>query len=310
MMNGAAGTLAFTTIVGILVSLCPNPASVAAAEGGTNADRRQFEGFSFDLPSGWMPAVPGLAKTKADILLGGLRLGAKAEILVDVGHPTLPSPEAVAEGFAEMWGGTVVPDTVDVDGEKALRVQIPPHGDSLSPRRAIVVFHEGKLYLIMAGAVGPMDVSDALEHVRATWKWDDPGMPPRPGIKADGTVQAIMRAVGAVLTIVCTLGLLFVAYGTIVLLKRWLRKEPAEGRGKWISLYMILAVLCAISGIAGLWENVRFIVQRAGLPAEPAFRKTFVIVIFVPPAFFFIVAAAFARLARRKATKGNRQQIA
>ena len=99
--------LAFTAIVSVLVSLCVSSASVAVPQQGANADRRQFEGFSFDLPSGWLPAVPALAKTKADILLGGLRLGAKAEIMVDVGHPTLPSPEAVAEAFAKMWGGTL-----------------------------------------------------------------------------------------------------------------------------------------------------------------------------------------------------------
>jgi hypothetical protein len=204
-----------------------------------------------------------------------------------------------------MWGGAVVPGSVDVDGAKALYVQVSPHGDSLSPRRAIVVFHEGMLYLIMAGAAGPRDVSDALEHVRVTWKWDDPGPSSRRGIKADSAVQMTMKAVGAVLTIVFGLGLLFVAYGTIVLLKRWLRREPAQGRGKWISTYMILAVLFAIAGALGLWENVRFIVQGAGLPTEPASRQAFFIWFFAAPAVLFIIAAALALLARRKAAKGN-----
>jgi hypothetical protein len=300
--------LAFTTLVSILVSLCPTPASVALAQQGSNADRRQFEGFSFDLPSGWLPAVPNLAKTKADILLGGIRLGAKAEIVVDVGRPRETSPEATAKAFAKMWGGTVVPGMVDVDGEKAIQVQVSPNGDSLSPRRAIVVFHEGKLHIIIAVAAGARDVSDAIEHVRATWKWDAPGLPSRPGIEANGTVQTIMRVVGAVLTIVFGLGLLFVAYETIILLKRWFRREPAQGKGKWISLYMILAVLCAMAGMAGLWENVRLIVQGAGLPTEPARRLAFLTGLFAPPVFLFIVAAGLALLARRRATNATRSK--
>ncbi len=39
-------------------------------------------------------------------------------ISIDVGKPVEPSPEAIAEGFAKIWKGTVQKEAIEVDGEK------------------------------------------------------------------------------------------------------------------------------------------------------------------------------------------------
>jgi hypothetical protein len=96
---------------------------------------------------------------------------AKGVIKVDAGTPTTADPKAVADGLAKNFGGTVRSELSVVDGERGFQVQAPSQGAALSPRRGIVVFREGQVFLIMAGAVDGTDVSTALEHVRATWKW-------------------------------------------------------------------------------------------------------------------------------------------
>lgn len=50
--------------------------------------------------------------------------------------------------------------------------RITSSSTSLSkPREVIIVYQNDKAYLLMAGAVEGVDVSNALEHVRSTWKW-------------------------------------------------------------------------------------------------------------------------------------------
>jgi hypothetical protein len=151
----------------------PQATPEAAAEDGSGT-RKQCEGFSFEVPTGWSSVPPDRPKTKAMLLIGAEPWNtAKGMIKIDVGAPATPDLKTMAEGLAGNFGGKVQPGQVDVDGETGVRVQASPQGPSLAPREGIVVFHSGKMYLIMAGAVRGTDVADALEHVRATWKWDD-----------------------------------------------------------------------------------------------------------------------------------------
>ena len=41
------------------------------------------------------------------------------------------------------------------------------------PRDVIIVYRGGQAYMLMAGGVQGVDVSNALEHIRKTWKWTD-----------------------------------------------------------------------------------------------------------------------------------------
>ncbi len=94
----------FLTVTWLLTAIVPSAALLAAGQGGVRGDRRQFDGFSFELPSGWFPAVPGPGTTKADILLGGIRLGAKEEIVVERRTPDVSHAGVAGGSMGEKLG--------------------------------------------------------------------------------------------------------------------------------------------------------------------------------------------------------------
>jgi hypothetical protein len=137
------------------------------------AKRERFDGFSFELPNGWSRVTPDGENTQALLLFGGERRdSAKAMIKVDVGTPASKNPKTVAASLAQDFGGNVQPEPADLDGARGVQVLAPPAGSGLSSKNAIVVIRHGELYLIIAGAVAGTDISDALEQVRKSWKWD------------------------------------------------------------------------------------------------------------------------------------------
>ena len=69
----------------------------APRTGETAAKRERFEGFSFELPSGWTRVAPDRDNTKALLVLGKDREKAKAMIKIDVGPPGSPNPKDIAE---------------------------------------------------------------------------------------------------------------------------------------------------------------------------------------------------------------------
>jgi hypothetical protein len=167
-------------VVVVGVSGCAKPADKPAQTAERSqlnsavAKREHFEGFSFELPRGWSRVAPDRPKTKAMLLLGGERWDqAKGMIKVDVGVPTSPDSKATAEALAKNFGGSVLPELTEIDGEQGIQVQASPQGSALSPSKAMVVFRGEKVYLIMAGAVGGTDISDAFERVRASWEWGE-----------------------------------------------------------------------------------------------------------------------------------------
>lgn len=149
-------------------SVPKQPAADAAAVDG---QRHDFGDFSFELPAGWTRAKPDREQTQALLLLDGQsRRDAKGSIMVDVGRPAMETPDELARSFAANAAGTVTPDKVDIDGAAAVKATAP--NTTLSkPRLMLVVYRNDKAYLIMAFAKEGVDPTDALEHVRATWKW-------------------------------------------------------------------------------------------------------------------------------------------
>jgi hypothetical protein len=123
------------------------------------------------MPDGWSKVPPDRATTKAMLLLDGTRWDSvKGMIKVDVGSPAFPTAQAIAESFARGADGQVAQDEVDVDGEKGVRVTTAST-DLSKPRSMIVVYRDGKAYLIMGGAVEGVDVGDAVDRICTTWKW-------------------------------------------------------------------------------------------------------------------------------------------
>jgi len=96
---------------------------------------------------------------------------ARAMIKIDVGTPAFPSAEELASNFATSAGGQVAPETLDFDGVKATKATTSSTNMAI-PREIIVIYHNGEAYLVMAGAVSGVDLTDAMEHLRSTWKWE------------------------------------------------------------------------------------------------------------------------------------------
>ncbi len=147
------------------------PSTSASTEADTNNGPRSFGDFSFSIPSGWSVVTPDRDKTKAMLLLDGTNWqNAKAMIKVDVGTPTAPTAMQLVEGFVNSAGGTVSADTLDFDGTPGVSA-LTSSTELTTPRHMIVVYRDGKAYLLMAGATEGVDVADAVSHVRASWKW-------------------------------------------------------------------------------------------------------------------------------------------
>ena len=145
-----------------------DPATIAA-----QAIRQQFGEFSFEVPGGWSSVTPDRDKTKAMVLLGGTNWqNAKAMIKVDVGTPAFSTAQEMASNFAKSAGGQVAPETLDFDGETATKATTSSTRLA-TPREMIIIYHrDGKVYLVMVGAVEGVDLTNAIEHVRSTWKWE------------------------------------------------------------------------------------------------------------------------------------------
>jgi hypothetical protein len=136
------------------------------------ATRQQFGAFSFEVPGGWSSVTPDRDKTKAIVLLGGTNWqNSRAMIKVNVGTPAFPTRQEMADDFAKRAGGQVAPETLDFGGEAATKVTTTST-TLATPRAMMIIYRDGKAYLVMAGALGDVDLADAIEHIRSTWKWE------------------------------------------------------------------------------------------------------------------------------------------
>lgn len=148
----------------------------APRELSQNDKHQSFGDFSFSIPSGWTVVTPDRDKTKAMLLLDGTNWqNAKAMIKVDVGKPAAPTAMQLAENFAKSTGGNVSADALDFDGTPGVMVSTPSN-DLTTPRTMIVIYRDGKVYLLMAGITAGVNVDDALSHVQESWKWNQQGV--------------------------------------------------------------------------------------------------------------------------------------
>lgn len=114
--------------------------------------------------------VPDHKATMAMLLLNGKTWNnADGMLKVDSGKPTLPTAEATAQALAGS-DGQVFAEPMSVDGEKGIRLQTPSTNME-RPRCAVVVYRQGKVFLIMAAGARGFDVEDAFDHVLQTWRW-------------------------------------------------------------------------------------------------------------------------------------------
>jgi len=145
--------------------------SRAVATDSQGGNRHEFGEFSFVIPAGWGVVAPDRNKTKAMLLLDGTNWqNAKAMIKVDVGTPTVPTAQLSAEGFAKKVNGKVSADLLDFEGISAVSAS----SDSTSletPRYMISIFRDDKVYLLMAGALKGVELTETISQIRKTWKW-------------------------------------------------------------------------------------------------------------------------------------------
>ncbi len=142
---------------------------VAVAESAK--PKHSFGDFSFTIPNGWKVVTPDRDKTKAMLLLDGTTLqDAKAMIKVDVGAPTAPTAEALAQLFAKSTGGTVSPEPLDFDGTPGIIASTTSTAMS-TPRNLTVVFRANQVYLLMVAANEGVDVSAPIAEIRQSWTW-------------------------------------------------------------------------------------------------------------------------------------------
>jgi TATA-box binding protein (TBP) (component of TFIID and TFIIIB) len=60
---------------------------------------------------------------------------------------------------------------MDFDGEPGF-IALTSSDKLTTPRIVIVLYHDGKAYLLMIGATEGIDVDDAVSHIRKSWKWN------------------------------------------------------------------------------------------------------------------------------------------
>ena len=173
-------SLVVLCVVGCTDNSQPTPTALQASSVTTSNEPNQaeesqlFGDFSFSIPTGWTVVPPDRDKTKAMLLLDGTTWqNAKAMIKIDVGTPAAPTAKQVAESFAKNTGGNVSKVTLDFDGTPGVSASTSSN-ELTTPRNMIVVYRDGKAYLIMVGATAGVDAGDAVSHVRESWKWELP----------------------------------------------------------------------------------------------------------------------------------------
>ena len=140
-------------------------------------------GISVDTPAGWrqVPAEKAGIVTQwvgPDSTPGDVR----QMIIIQAGKGR-GDTVATANALAAKWGGRVVNDHVNLDGETACLVQAQPTKPALQPVEGLVAIHAGNLYL-MTGGVTPGHSCDAeFETIRQSWKWIPIGAPEKEGHK-------------------------------------------------------------------------------------------------------------------------------
>jgi hypothetical protein len=176
----SAATVTFTLIMGLCCAgVVAQPLrdwsarrAKARAAAKNPPEIATFGDFQFEIPAGWKKGKPKGENTQAQIILPGARPNlAFGLIQVDVGGPAFSSDRETAQSFAGA-DGQVLPHPLSIAGAKGVRAQTPSK-DFSRPRHVVVIFRNGKVYLIMAAEADGADVREAFDHILVTWRWID-----------------------------------------------------------------------------------------------------------------------------------------
>lgn len=200
------GVLAVLAVVAVVVAIVaaelsrppgkgPKTTGGASAASGPGASQSQgvaitSEGASFCGPKGWKSVTPIKdAKMKACFISpDSSEADQKAMIVVSIAVPLQRDLQSEAQSRAMGWGGSVLPEKTDLDGEPALRIQVNPRSAECDPVGGLVTFRYGRVYFIAAAAIRGRSVQNEIEEIRQNWKWvnedgaagspDVPDLPP------------------------------------------------------------------------------------------------------------------------------------
>lgn len=128
--------------------------------------------FLFTIPDGWTRTRPDRKKTAVVLVKFGSTMDeVLAMIKIEVGRPVDENCIVAAEGLAVDWGGEVVDPNAQVDGVKAVSISSDYKGGQLQPVKGVIVFRDGKIYMIMGGVSVDEDISDEMDDIVSSWKW-------------------------------------------------------------------------------------------------------------------------------------------
>ena len=127
---------------------------------------------TFETPKGWVPNRSG-KNTYAILSRANETYPYLTRMIsIDIGKPVEPTTKAVAEAFANKWRkGQVEVLSLQIDGEVAFRVTVPPNNNTMQPVDCVIAMRDGVVFMLIGGAKANGDVSDALDEVVASWKW-------------------------------------------------------------------------------------------------------------------------------------------
>ena len=129
-------------------------------------------GVAFRQPSGWHEQLKDKAKSVAWWISPDSKPGKPtAAIMIECAHPKDASLDEVARGLAGNFHGVVDDHPASLGGTRALRIIATNDSQALRPVEAVATIHDGRLYLIMGGAIAGHSVKDELESIRASWTW-------------------------------------------------------------------------------------------------------------------------------------------
>src|SRR5260221_9892750 len=140
-------TMAFGLTTALMCASVIRGSAMRAANTAGAPTPISVDDFRFEIPQGWQRAESDREKTKG-LLVRPAAGGVAGMIQVDVGKPSLPTARDVAKSLAGS-DGSVLPDAVALDGVAGFRLRTPST-DLTRPCAAVVVFRNGRVYLIMA----------------------------------------------------------------------------------------------------------------------------------------------------------------
>ena len=126
---------------------------------------------TFNTPKDWQPNQSGGA-TYAILTKSNETYPKVSQMIsIDIGKPSEPTAQKLAEAFAKRFKGSVGEEAIEIDGEKGWRVTIPADKKSIRPVDCIVAFKDGRSFVFIGAAKEAGDLPKAIDELVAGWKW-------------------------------------------------------------------------------------------------------------------------------------------